>query len=324
MDSHFISESIFFPKANRSPLVTLLGFVLIYCGGYFLAHELKTVHLLFSGFILFLFFLHSQTRMFALLAIPVIFKNVIFDFTRYIPFQFMTPVHILGPYQIEKDWFGIFQAGQRLIPNEWLLQHLNPFLDILTGICYFLNEPIAIVMIVLLWKKKSANIAFVYACSFLIMNLMAFVTQIFFPVAPPWYVMKYGFEQPLHPIPGDPAGLIRFDQVVGFPVSKTFYGMSPIVFGAIPSMHAGFAMLEFLFSFQLGRVWSIISGLFFLGVCFSAVYLQHHYIIDLLAGVLFALGTTLLTQTLAYIPLTHLYQSLFHFFIGRSSSHAKK
>ena len=49
------------------------------------------------------------------------------------------------------------------------------------------------------------------AAAFLVMNIFADLTYVLYPAAAPWYVAKVGFVQPLGPIPGDPAGLIRFE-----------------------------------------------------------------------------------------------------------------
>ena len=55
-------------------------------------------------------------------------------------------------------------------------------------------------------------------------------------------------------------------------------------------MHAGFPLLVALFA---RRIMGRVSALFFIHAglaAFAAVYLNHHYVIDLLAGWAFALG----------------------------------
>jgi membrane-associated phospholipid phosphatase len=60
------------------------------------------------------------------------------------------------------------------------------------------------------------------------------------------------------------------------------------VFGAMPSLHVGQTFLAVLFAWRSARcaVSRRRSGL----VCFASVYLNHHYVIDGLAGMALALG----------------------------------
>ena len=80
---------------------------------------------------------------------------------------------------------------------------------------------------------------------------------------------------------------MRFDQLVGFPIMASFYGKSADVFGAIPSLHVVYPMLALIYGWKLPRFRAVAAGYLFL-VCLSAVYLDHHYILDILVG--FALG----------------------------------
>jgi membrane-associated phospholipid phosphatase len=86
------------------------------------------------------------------------------------------------------------------------------------------------------------------------------------------------------------AAALRWDALTGIPYFAGFYDRSADVFGAIPSLHASYPLLVFLYGRKLGSRWHDVSSfLFFLLVCFSAVYLQHHYVVDVLIGILYAL-----------------------------------
>ena len=83
------------------------------------------------------------------------------------------------------------------------------------------------------------------------------------------------------------AGAARFDELIGFPVMASFYGKSADVFGAIPSLHVVYPMLALLYGWRLPR-FRALAVAYLLLVCLSAVYLDHHYVLDILIG--FAVG----------------------------------
>jgi membrane-associated phospholipid phosphatase len=86
-----------------------------------------------------------------------------------------------------------------------------------------------------------------------------------------------------------PAGLARVDAWLGLPVATTFYSKSANVFGAVPSLHVAYATLVAWVSGSLrGWLrWATIG--FAMSMAFSAVYLRHHYVIDVVAGAALAL-----------------------------------
>jgi hypothetical protein len=76
--------------------------------------------------------------------------------------------------------------------------------------------------------------------------------------------------------------------------------MNPNKFAAIPSLHAAFPALILFFAVRRfgRRGWPV--ALFPAGVFFSAVYLNHHYIIDLLLAILYVAVALVLEERLFY------------------------
>ncbi len=200
------------------------------------------------------------------------------------------PIRVSEPYHIDLHLFGVFSSGQLTPLHEYVHQLLNsPFFDLFCGFIYMMHIPVVIVLLLSFWRFGSDELAAKFIFAFWLMNIFAFATYFFYPAAAPWFVSKYGFLQPLVAMPGDPAGLARFDQILGLNFFTQNYQISPVPFGAIPSMHAGFSMLGFLYSFQLSRKLSYWLGFYCASMWFSALYLQHHYLIDVILGVLYAL-----------------------------------
>lgn len=83
---------------------------------------------------------------------------------------------------------------------------------------------------------------------------------------------------------GSPAGLARIDALFGWSMYTSTFTASPLVFGALPSLHSGIATIEALF---LGHVFPRARWMFFcyvMWIWWATLYLQHHYAVDLIAG----------------------------------------
>lgn len=247
------------------------------------------LNILFVILVAALYFFHSSTRTFIFLAAPVLIQNLIYDFLRYIPFDWLGTVQVEIPYRIEQTLFGITKGGTVLLPHEFLAGYVNPVFDLFLGFLYNIQDLYLFFVIIFIWHFKGKDVAFRFGIAFLIMNLACFVTWFVIPVAPPWYVSKFGFMTPFANIPGDAAGLVNFDQILGITLSRNMYEMSAFVFGAFPSMHAGYATLMLLYTATISKQWAILMSVYTLLMFVSAAYLQHHYMIDVLGGILYAL-----------------------------------
>jgi membrane-associated phospholipid phosphatase len=80
-------------------------------------------------------------------------------------------------------------------------------------------------------------------------------------------------------------GLINVDRMLGTKFFTTLWGgFNPNHFAAIPSLHGAYPVVIALFARKgIGWSWPLLA-LYPLAVWFSAVYLNQHYIIDLLIG----------------------------------------
>ncbi len=294
-------ESSSFP--NLLGALFIFSFVMGFVSLKLATHGMSKIHLLFIGSIFICYFMHPLSRRLLLIALPIVLYALMYDFFQYIPFKALLPIHVLGPYQIDQNLFGISQGGHLYHFHQFLFRVFNhPILDVYCGFIYLLHVPVVLLLLISFWKFSSDELAAQFALAFLVMNIFAFATYYFYPSAAPWFVAKYGFWQPLSPVPGDAAGLVRFDEILGLNLFTSNYQISPVPFGAIPSMHAGFATLGFLYSFQLNRKLPWLLGLYCLSMCFSALYLQHHYGIDLLLGIFYALFSYLITENFLKVP----------------------
>lgn len=235
-----------------------------------------------------LFLFKPETRRFIFAFSAFLIFWIIYDSMRVVPNYLVNPVHVQELYEFEKNWFGIKGVDQQILtPNEFWVQHAYRALDILSGLFYLGWVPIPLIFAFYLFRKnKPLFLRFSYA--FLFTNLLGFVLYYLYPAAPPWYVELYGFEIK-HGTPGYAAGLLNFDAFFGINLFAAMYQKNANVFAAIPSLHAAYPVLCFLYGRQLGRWWlNVLFGIFVAGIWFAAIYTRHHYAIDVLLGGLVA------------------------------------
>jgi len=228
------------------------------------------------------------SRNFVLTLMPFIVFWVIFDYMKAIPNYRISTVHIGDLYNWEKKWFGISLDGLRVTPNEFWQQHQSLLLDVLSGFFYLCWMPVPISFAAYLFMKNR-KAAVLFCLNFLILNFVGFIGYYGYPAAPPWYIAYHGLEfDPL--TPGNVAGLAGFDAFVGLDIFKGLYSKSSNVFAAMPSLHAAYALLSvyYAFRYKVPTGWKIFLIIVCLGTWFAAVYTYHHYVADVLAGILVA------------------------------------
>jgi len=244
-------------------------------------------HFLAAVIALVLSLWNDQSRKLALIGLPYLLYALVYDSMRWYADYIRSPViHVHEPYDFDLRWFGI----HGLTPNEWLQRHTSPVLDFLCGLAYtpmfFIGE--SILLSIWFIAKGQVRRAERFTWIFVISNFIGFACYYVYPAAPPWYVSDHGFVVNLA-VHASPAGAIRFDHLIGIPVMQGFYGKSADVFGAIPSLHVVYPFLAMIYGWYLRR-FRRIAAPYFLLVCFAAVYLNHHYLLDIFLGLAIALA----------------------------------
>ena len=295
-------------------LVGLYWFVLATLAG-----ELKLDHLTYGGTVLVLAHLGPRGRQVLLFLLPFILTGVIYDSQRYWGPHVRGTPHIAEPYLLERSLFGVPSPDGPLTLNEWFGLHLHPVLDLIAGGAYltFVGIFMAVALLLTLriyragvaagggaagggdigdaWSpERRFWTAQALVWCFLVVNVVGYATWYLYPAAPPWYIEAYGLETVLLDVPGSPARAARFDRLLGTGFFAGMYGYESNPFGAIPSLHISYPTLSVFFAFRLGALRTV--ALAFLAVmCFAAVYLNHHYVIDVVLGVLYGLVAGVMT-----------------------------
>lgn len=179
-------------------------------------------------------------------------------------------VHVTELISAELQIFGT-------IPTLVLQQfYRSPFLDWIGAFFYSLHFLIPTVFGFVLWHRSRENYQ-KYTIALLVSSYSALITILLYPSAPPWFGVKAERV------------LFQVDQAMGIPFYATLFVLiQPNPFAAFPSLHAVYPWLISLYSIKIKRIKALPILIIPLGVCFSAVYLGEHYVIDLLAGIVYS------------------------------------
>ena len=241
----------------------------------------------------------KPTRKFALALTPWLFFACSYDGMRLLPNYEVNPIDTRGIYEAEKSLFGIGTAAGTLIPGEWFNLHNCAFADFMAGFFYLCWVPVPLGFAIYLYLKGKREMYLRFSLAFLFVNLVGFVGYYIHPAAPPWYVIEHGFTPVLN-TPGSVAGLGRFDSLVGAPVFHSIYCNNSNVFAAVPSLHAAYMLVATIYAI-ISRQNKLCIGIFAficMGIWWTAVYSTHHYIIDVLLGILTTIVALLILERL--------------------------
>jgi uncharacterized membrane protein YdjX (TVP38/TMEM64 family)/membrane-associated phospholipid phosphatase len=234
--------------------------------------------------------LMTKTRhdLFCKISIPLILHFVIYDSLRFYIGALQPRIFVEEPYRIEKALFGISTAAGTLTPNEFFRIHHCIPADIFCALAYFLFWFVPICFAAYLYWKRNETRLITFAWSFLALNCFGYLIYVLYPAAPPWYVAEYGFAPVVSDVAGSAAALTRVDALIGINVFQAYYSKTSAVFGAIPSLHVAYTFLTLCFAFQRYPRWVLPLCVYILSVNVAAVYLDHHYVIDIILGNLLA------------------------------------
>ncbi|KAI8902194.1 hypothetical protein BC833DRAFT_574739 [Globomyces pollinis-pini] len=188
----------------------------------------------------------------------------------------------------QKCWFALAPLSLSFIgyissrePNSTM----DALMFLPYGIFHYLSP---IVFIFICYYTDTTDLIYSYCHALGWMNVAGVVTQILIPCAAPWYNDKMGIQAANYSMPGDPAGLKNVDKLFGTQIYTSVFNSSPLVFGALPSLHSAMAVLFTMFCFKVStRLGSVMLG-YTAWMWMSTIYFRHHYMFDLYVGAVYA------------------------------------
>ena len=189
--------------------------------------------------------------------------------------------------QIDAD--RLLGFGQ--LPTLWLQQHLyhgtTGVLEVVSLAFYASHFVVPLVLVFCFWwsGRRAAFHQLLYGL--LLVSMMAMITFVLVPTAPPWLAAREGFLAPVHHINRDTI------DALGFSAWASWYGDGKVynIVAAVPSLHVAFPVVGLMVvrRLRLPGWYAVVLAVQLVGVTFSIVYTGEHYLVDALAGVVYAL-----------------------------------
>jgi hypothetical protein len=246
---------------------------------------LRPEHVAICLLVLGLAWAGPRARRFTSLAAPMVVIGVAYDLLRLVTHWRADHIHVADLWHAEQalfPWPGVGSLGDAIARTT------HPVLDALTGAVYITYLPVAVGVAGWLYLKNKRAMA-TLSWTFALISVLGWTVWLAWPAAPPWYVDLHGLGPADLAAAPSPAGGLRFDALFGVHVFGSFYSRSWNVFGAMPSLHVGYAVIVAAAAWPVGgwlRRWTVAYAVV---MAFGSVYLRHHYILDGIAGLVLAL-----------------------------------
>jgi hypothetical protein len=236
--------------------------------------------------VLSLFAIGPRTKRLLLGLYPLGLVGVLYGVMKTIEGVGVSPatVHVCDLRNAEVALFGVTMDGRRVTWHDWFQAHAWLPLDVACAVPY--ATFIFVIIGCAVWLFARDYVAMLrFTWSFFFLNVIGFATYHVFPAAPPWYYHAHGCSVDMLARASEGPNLARVDALIHVPYFAGMYGRASEVFGAMPSLHVAYALLvvvEGWASFGPGLRTAAVT--FYGAMCFAAVYLDHHWILDVVAG----------------------------------------
>jgi membrane-associated phospholipid phosphatase len=229
-----------------------------------------SIELLFS-FCILIFIWRAKDRKLLVSLLPFVILILVFNSLRGFADNLSpSQVHITEMIKLERMLFG----GK--IPSHYLqvvIQKLpeRDIFDLVSNLVYMSHFINPLLVALLLWYKKPEGYWY-FVGGILVISYLAFIVFYLYPAAPPWWATRAGYlkDQPVY--------------------LNNYYSMSAIIkagpnqVAAMPSLHMAYPSFIALIMLYYWRWKAIPILLLPATVAFAAMYLGHHYFVDLIAG----------------------------------------
>lgn len=213
--------------------------------------------------------------------IPFILIILAYDFFRGVAAKLNPYFHYLGRVHATQFLFNGHIPTvelQKLFYTPGVLH----WYDIAASLLYLVHfaTPLGFAFILWLYFRK----AFLeFSLSLTLVSYGALLVYLFYPTAPPWLAAQQGFIPPVTKILD--VVVKNLPEIWHLPTFYQYIGQNLVA--AVPSMHAAYSFLIFLYALRYFKKWSVIFLVYFLLMWLTTIYLGEHYVVDLLIGAIF-------------------------------------
>ena len=164
-------------------------------------------------------------------------------------------------------------------------------LDVVLTFVYISHFALPLIVAFLLWIRRRGEY-YRFAMALIILSFAAFLTYMILPAAPPRFAYRYGEALPVYDIARLTIEGLNFSPMT----SWAYTNLSGNQVAAMPSLHAAYPLLAFLFLRRTAPRAGWLMLAYSAVVWFAIVYLAHHYVIDAIAGSLYAIAAYAVVQ----------------------------
>ncbi len=186
----------------------------------------------------------------------------------------------VDPYLIRID-FSLFGVH----PTVWLQRWITPWLTDLLSLAYLSYYFLPVILIVTLYlkgKKEFNQAIFILTFGY----YLSFVGYILFPAIGPRFTQAH-----LYTVPLEGSWITDF-------VRDTLNALEHNKRDCMPSGHTQIALMVLFLSHRYERILFYLFLPVVCGLIFSTIYLRYHYVIDLMAGSVFAIASVFIATRL--------------------------
>lgn len=262
---------------------------------WMLRGQVRWDHIVIALVVTVLAYSTRTTRRLFIGLLPVGLVGLFYDAMRFVRNVGLSEstVHLCDLRAAEIRWFGVNVAGTRVTLHDWLQPHATTWLDLAGAVPYGTFLWVVVAYAIFLFVRDFHGLQR-FTWGFLALNVVGFLTYHLYPAAPPWYYHQYGCAVDLAAKASAGPNLTRVDALLGIHYFAGFYGRSSDVFGAVPSLHVAYPLLMIFEGWRLHRwLGRTLLVLFYVWMCCAAVYLDHHWVIDIVLGSIYAVATAI-------------------------------
>jgi hypothetical protein len=224
---------------------------------------------------------------FALDWLPVFIVLFVYDEIHNRLGPFLPPPHTFPQIHFDQMLFGGTVPAvtlQRLLyagghPHGW---------DVLALTVYTSHFVLAVVIALVLWTRSRPQYLR-FMTWFVGLTTIGYITYALYPAVPPWLASQHGDLAPTHRIVRETWDYLGLHNIAVLFSGTNIYAND---IAAIPSLHAAYPLMIAIM-FWKHRGWAMRVGmtLYVIVMALVLVYTAEHYVVDILLGWLYAVGT---------------------------------
>lgn len=270
---HEWGRFVFVPFVTPAYLILLLA----------LGGDVRPEHWIVSLLVPMIGFAGARGASFLRDAYPWLLVITTYDAVRYLRAAWVHADSVIG-CSVRAAELEIFAVTPGVTAADWLVARHHIGWDLFFSVPYGVFAYLALGYATYLYFRDRPRMRH-FLWSFAAANFLSFGLWLTVPAAPPWYLRSHGCGIDMTAAPSEAAALARVDALLGMDYFHAFYSRAASVFGAIPSMHAAYPMLGLLTAWKhIGWRTRPLHLAYAAWMACAALYLDHHWILDVLAG----------------------------------------